>query len=356
MQREPRVVVGCMVEFQRLGKRVVAYSEDIGRHGIFIRTDQFLPVGEVIELTLAPPQDSPIVMIARVAHVLSHAAARALGRSAGMGMEFLEQDPQRREQLRRFVEDLRDVLTPPPREMPTGVTVLAVDSNLRMLERLSDALGRAGFNVNTAANGAEAYSACLNAAPDVIVAADKMLVMDGWKLFQLLSARPRLCDIPMVLLSDDPGDMTRLNAYRLGVADFIQKPFTDDELGIRVRRVLRHPRGSAAERSALRGDVATIGLGTLLSLFDFERKSGMLVLMNDAELARLFFAFGRVVKVESTAGGDSSQDKLMKVLDWQSGNFEFTACEVVGEDEIKKPTQQVLLEHAKQADDKNEKK
>src|SRR5450432_722406 len=138
MQREPRIVVGCMVEFQRLGKRVVAYSEDIGKHGMFVRTDQFLPIGEVIELVLTPPSESPLAMIARVAHVLSHAGAKALGRSAGMGMEFLEQDPHRREHLRRFVEDLRDVLTPPPQELPRGSVVLAVDSNLRMLERLSD--------------------------------------------------------------------------------------------------------------------------------------------------------------------------------------------------------------------------
>jgi hypothetical protein len=147
--------------------------------------------------------------------------------------------------------------------------------------------------------------------------------------------------------------MTRLNAYRLGVADYIQKPFTDEELAIRVRRAARSGRG-ASERVVLRGEVTTISLGTLLSLLDFERKSGTLVVLSDAQIARIFFAAGRIVKVETSLPAATPREKLMAVLDWRTGNFEFSACEVVGEDEIDMPTQALLLEHARTRDEQQQ--
>ena len=350
MKRETRVVSAFLVEYTRSGERVCAVSEDISRRGLFVRTDEFLPIGEVVELLLRPPDEEPVPVLARVAHVLSRTAAGTLGRSTGMGFEFLERDAERRERLSRMIEELIDTLTPLPEEMPVSLRVLAADSNLRMLERLSDILGVAGFVVEAAANGAEAYSACLGRRPDVILAADGMAVVDGRKLMQMLAGHPRLADVPVILISDEKSDIARLEAYRGGVADFIQTPFTDDEVAIRVWRVARAAR-SSRERAVLRGDLATIGLATLLSLLDFERKSGLLVVLRDADIARVFIAHGRVVRIEATFAGSSPRATLLKLLDITEGNFEFTACDVLGEDEVGVSTQHLLLEHARRADE-----
>jgi DNA-binding response OmpR family regulator len=156
-------------------------------------------------------------------------------------------------------------------------------------------------------------------------------------------------------MSDDSSDITRLRAYRLGVKDFIQRPFTDEELVIRMRRLVQSAR-QGNERITLRGNLAEIGLGTLLSLLEFERKSGILAVLADAEVSRLFIASGRVVKVESTApDATTSKDKLLRALDWQAGNFEFSACEVVGTDEVNLPTHFILLEHARLHDENKDK-
>jgi uncharacterized protein (TIGR02266 family) len=352
--REQRIVTALRVELSRLGEQVTAISEDLSRHGIFIRTEEFLPIGDVVELTLHLPDGSgALKVISRVAHIMSDRGARALGRRAGMGLEFLEQDEAHRARLEAFLESLIEELTPPPTLMPTVARVLVADGSTRLLERLSTALGDAGFEVETAHNGAEAYTSCLNRPPDVVLCGDEMPVMDGWTLVRMLLARPRLAAIPLALMSDDASDITRLKAYRLGVKDFIQRPFTDEELCIRLRRLALGARESS-ERVTLRGNLAEIGVGTLLSLLDFERKSGILAVLSDAQAARLFLASGRVVKVESTAtaGAEiSARDKLMQILDWPSGNFEFAACEVIGADEIDMPTQVLLLEHARRRDE-----
>jgi len=176
-----------------------------------------------------------------------------------------------------------------------------------------------------------------------------MAGMDGWTLLRAMASHPRLLDVPVVFTSDDPSDMTRLQAYRLGVRDYITKPFIEEELVIRLQRLVQHAPRSVVHPAMLRGSLAEISLATLLSLLEFERKSGILVVLRDRQVGRLFVAAGRIVKVEAGTGGP--RERLMNVLDWTSGAFEFTSCEVVGSDEIGLSTAALLLEHARMRDE-----
>jgi DNA-binding response OmpR family regulator len=348
VNREQRVVTPCRVEFKRLGQLVVAETEDISRHGSFIRTTAFLPVGEVVELALYLPLGT-CRLISRVVHLLSEPAARSIGRHPGMGFEFLEGNRDRRALLKRYLDDLMQEVTPPPQPLPRPMRVLIAESNPRLLERLANALGQEGFIVNTKTNGAEAYSSLLEQRPDVILVAAEMPVMDGWQLVRMVQARPGLQDVPMAILSDDASDLTRLNAYRLGVRDYVQMPFTDDELCIRVRR-LAQPRQQSGD-VVLRGNLGEITLATLLSLLEYESKSGILVLLRRADVGRVFVSNGRAVKVEGGSEQGNARTRLMALLDWREGQFEFTSCEVIGEDQVGLKTTHLLLEHARVKDE-----
>jgi CheY-like chemotaxis protein len=165
----------------------------------------------------------------------------------------------------------------------------------------------------------------------------------------MINGHPRLAELPVMLMADDADEMTRLTAYRLGVRDFIQKPFTDEEIAIRLRR-LAAPRRNVGERVVLRGSLDEVSVGMLLALLEFERKSGILVVLRAADAARAFIGAGQVVRVESSLGPDS-RSNLFSILDWSNGSFEFIASEVVGHDEVGMPTQHVLLEHARLRDE-----
>ena len=132
----------------------------------------------------------------------------------------------------------------------------------------------------------------------------------------------------------------------------IDKPFTDEELAIRLRR-LATPRRNAGERVALRGQLDEISVATILSLLEFERKSGVLVALHGPDAARAFIADGRVVRVESSLPGNSLE-RLHDLLSWPEGSFEFISGEVVGHDEIGIATSQLLLEHARLSDEKDQ--
>jgi CheY-like chemotaxis protein len=349
--RQQRVFVRCEVWFDRLDQQVVAESEDLSKRGVFVRTDMLLPVGDIVELTISLPGGNDFRVIARVAHLLSPSVARALGRRTGMGFEFLDQDKERLGRLSAYLDDLIEEFTPPPREMPTGCRVLIADPNSPLLARLRTSLRHAGFQVESVESGAEAYARCSDAAPHILVAAIDLPGTDGWKLTRMLADNPRTRAIQVVLMADDASDMTRLEAYRLGVKDFVHKPFTDEELTIRLRRLSLASRH--ADGPMLRGNLAEISLATLLSLLEFERKSGILVVLSGPDAARLFVAGGSVVKIEGPAGEADALGRLMRVLDWDEGNFEFTRCEVVGSDEIGLSTSRLLLEHARVRDEQS---
>jgi hypothetical protein len=73
--------------------------------------------------------------------------------------------------------------------------------------------------------------------------------------------------------------------------------------------------------------------------------------MRDGELARLFVSEGHILKVESSAINGAPRERLMRLLDWHVGQFEFSPCAIGGKDELQTSVTQVLLEHARVRDE-----
>jgi len=348
-------VTRCHVELEGPLGRVLADSEDLSATGVFVRTDELLRVGHKVDLKVTLPTGSTVLVRARVAHVIKPSAATALGRHQGMGFELLGEDaaPENASALtaiRRYLSSIR-ADTSPPIALTTATRVVVAEPSAPLRDRLVRALERVGFRVDAHDEARSALLACEVERPDVVITAEAMPELDGSGLVRQLAHHPMLVDVPVVMLGDDGSDLARLAAYRVGVREYIPKPFTDDELVIRVHR-LTVP--TAAEPTAsLRGSLADVAVTTLLSLFDFERKSGILMLMREGELARLLVGEGRVIRVEAGDVGRTPRDRLLAVLDWTTGEFEFASCTVGGDDEVQLPTTPLLLEHARIRDERN---
>ena len=349
--RDPRVVARCRVEFERLDCRIVAESEDLSRRGLFVRTDELLPVGAVLLTDLTLPDGAMFRVSARVAHLLPPSSARALGRHVGMGLEFVDSGDGSVEALAFYLEDLIHGLAPAPVTMPGQFGALIIEPSAPLRHRIAAALEEAGFVVEVWASSVDALRTVTAHVPDVVVAAVRMPGLDGLALLRTLAASPALASVPVVLTSDDPSDLLRLEAFRLGAADYVTKPFHEEELVIRVRRVaLGAARGSERD-TTLHGSLRDLSAATLLSLLEFERKSGIALIHAPGHLARLFVAAGRVVKVESDSLGGDPVAVMMTVLDWQHGRFEFVTCDVEDGDGLGMATSQILIEHARLRDE-----
>jgi CheY-like chemotaxis protein len=344
--REPRLVSRCRVEFDRPSGIVEAETEDVSARGVFIRTEALLPVGEETEIRLFLPDGSLLAMRARVAHMLTPSAARALGRHPGMGFELIGDETTSRLKLRAHIESIRTEATNPG--LTTTTQAIVVEPSAPLRARMARCLESAGFKVTPCASATDALAACAVWRPDVIVCAAQMDGMTGIDLAYAMSDHESLSGVPLVLAGDE-GDLSRLEAFRAGVRDYIPKPFLDEELVIRVHRVVAPV--AAISNPGLRGNLVDIGLGTLLSLFEFERKSGILLLIRENEIARLFVAEGRILKVEASSGNGAPKQRMMQLLDWHVGQFEFTPCAIGGRDELQHSITQLLLEHARVRDE-----
>ena len=107
----------------------------------------------------------------------------------------------------------------------TGCRILVVDDNEFILEATATALGLAGYDVETAANGLEALHRVEEAAPSAIVLDLMMPVMDGFSLARIL--RERGVRLPLVVISASTNG--KAWADQIG-ATFVAKPFGAGEL------------------------------------------------------------------------------------------------------------------------------
>ncbi|HWO22138.1 MAG TPA: DUF4388 domain-containing protein [Kofleriaceae bacterium] len=344
--REPRLITRCRVEFDRPSGVVEAETEDLSARGLYIRTEALLPAGESTEVRVTLPDGTYLALRARVAHMLTPAAAAAIGRHPGMGFELVGPDSPSRRKLRAYLESLRTERTSPGLAGPSRLVV--VEPSEAMRGRLANALEAAGFRVDAVASAPEALQACATWRPDAVIAAAMMDGMTGVDLAYAMSEHATLSDVPLVL-SGDEGDVGRLEAYRAGVRDYVPRPYLDEELVIRIQRLAAPV---VAASVGLRGNLVDIGLGTLLSLLEFERKSGILILARTNELVRVHVADGRLLKIESGSGKGSPRERLLRLLDWRDGQFEFSPSVVTVRDEIGiGSVASLLLEHARRSDE-----
>jgi hypothetical protein len=86
-------------------------------------------------------------------------------------------------------------------------------------------------------------------------------------------------------------------------------------------------------------------------LLEFERKTGILVVLREHELARVFISAGKILKVETAATDGTPKQRLMRLLDWTDGRFEFSPAEIGQRDEVGLSVTQLLLEHARVHDE-----
>ncbi len=115
--------------------------------------------------------------------------------------------------------------------------VLVVDDSREMRDLMVNYILRPnGFTTLVAENGLAGMNLARQSAPDLIVADMKMPEMTGLELAQMVHREG--LGIPVILITAEGSEELAKLALRSGVADYIIKPFTEDELLGAVRRTL----------------------------------------------------------------------------------------------------------------------
>jgi len=117
--------------------------------------------------------------------------------------------------------------------------ILVVDDDQSMRDLLVDILVMEGFNVRSATNGEQALQSVVKNPPHLILLDINMPEMDGVEVLKRLKAQDEYLDIPVILVSGTSRKDEVKDAFSLGAADFIAKPYKNNELLSRVRYYVR---------------------------------------------------------------------------------------------------------------------
>ncbi|MGQ9667660.1 MAG: response regulator [Anaerolineae bacterium] len=129
--------------------------------------------------------------------------------------------------------------------------ILVVDDEVVIQQALHDALGRRGYQVDTAGSGQEAIDKARAAPPDLVVLDLLLPGMDGFEVFQALKRDAHTRHIPIILLTgvyDSAEDMHA--GLQMGAAGYIIKErgkgFDAEKLAQTVQQVLEHQPSAGA--------------------------------------------------------------------------------------------------------------
>lgn len=118
--------------------------------------------------------------------------------------------------------------------------ILVVEDNLPLAERICHLLEGVGYRVDLAADGQEGLLRVQSEPPDLIISDLTMPGMDGHAFCRAIKSAEATKRIPFVLLDERNKPEDILWALERGADNFITKPFDDDYILERVRRIFEH--------------------------------------------------------------------------------------------------------------------
>jgi DNA-binding response OmpR family regulator len=113
--------------------------------------------------------------------------------------------------------------------------ILLIDDDVSLSHLLSLYLRESGLIVVEAENGQLGLRAAYNETPDLILLDVMLPGMDGWEVCTRLR---ELTDVPIIMLTAKATEEDKLHGFRLGIDDYVTKPFSFAELTARIQAVL----------------------------------------------------------------------------------------------------------------------
>ena len=133
--------------------------------------------------------------------------------------------------------------------------VLVVEDERDIAALVAYHLTKEGYRVRTAGSGAEALEAVGHERPDLVVLDLMLPGFSGLEVLAELRRRPEAADLPVIVLTARREEPDRIRGLELGADDYVTKPFSPQELVLRVAAILRRVR---AEQQQV-GDELAIG-------------------------------------------------------------------------------------------------
>lgn len=122
--------------------------------------------------------------------------------------------------------------------------ILIVEDEASFSEALEFLLGKEGFSVVTADNGAEALRKFDQGGIDLVLLDLMIPEVSGTEVCRQIRAKSR---IPIIMLTAKDSEVDKVVGLEIGADDYVTKPYSSRELVARIRAVLRRNHGEDVE-------------------------------------------------------------------------------------------------------------
>ncbi len=120
-----------------------------------------------------------------------------------------------------------------------GKRILIVEDESAIIDVVSQALRRHGFEVMTADNGDDALEMMYPVLPDLVLLDLMLPGMDGWEVCRRVRSAPESRAVPIIMMTARRDEKDLVQGLGLGADDYIKKPFSLVELVARVKALIR---------------------------------------------------------------------------------------------------------------------
>ncbi len=124
-----------------------------------------------------------------------------------------------------------------PFKTAEGMKVLVCEDDEMVLKMVEFKLQKEGYEVILAADGKEAIEKIKTHRPDLIITDIMMPYLTGLEIVHQVRKELKIT-VPIIIVSSIGLEKTVLEAFQLGADDFITKPFSPNELSVRVKKLL----------------------------------------------------------------------------------------------------------------------
>ncbi|WP_417886575.1 response regulator transcription factor [Zunongwangia sp.] len=114
--------------------------------------------------------------------------------------------------------------------------ILIIEDNTMVVKSLQFKLKKDGYDVSVAEDGREALRLIKETTFNLVLTDLNLPFVTGNEIIAYLKENQP--EIPIIVLSTSTQEDIIMNAFNMGVEDFITKPFSPNELSLRVRRLL----------------------------------------------------------------------------------------------------------------------
>lgn len=129
--------------------------------------------------------------------------------------------------------------SPPPAASGQARLILVAEDDAVTRRLIIFKLQREGYAVEAYANGEELLAAAASRSPALIVLDIMMPIQDGFSTLRRLKESPALAAVPIMMLSGKNNEEDVVRCLNAGASDYMVKPFSPDELIVRVRKLLK---------------------------------------------------------------------------------------------------------------------